>query len=160
LTGVTVLSTLHANDTASTIDVFREFGVPPMFIADSLVGIISQRLVRKVCPRCRQTVHPDAAMAQFLGLDPAQAAQTEILRGTGCEQCFHTGYMGRTGVFEFMAMDDSLRDAVLKGRSHAQLEELAMSKGMQTLEASAKKKVLGKVTTIEEIHRVLTAFSS
>ena len=61
LTGVTVLSTLHANDTASTVDVFREFGVPPMFIADSLVGIISQRLVRKACPKCRQTVHPDAA---------------------------------------------------------------------------------------------------
>jgi type II secretory ATPase GspE/PulE/Tfp pilus assembly ATPase PilB-like protein len=160
LTGVTVLSTLHANDTASTIDVFREFGVPPMFIADSLVAIISQRLVRKACPRCRQSQRPDAAEAEFLGLDSEQAAKTEILRGAGCEQCFHTGYMGRTGVFEVMTMDDALRDAVLKGRSHAQLLDLARGKGMQTLESSAKKKVLDKVTTIEEIHRVLTAFSS
>jgi type II secretory ATPase GspE/PulE/Tfp pilus assembly ATPase PilB-like protein len=68
--------------------------------------------------------------------------------------------MGRTGVFEVMTMDDALRDAVLKGRSHAQLLDLARGKGMQTLESSAKKKVLDKVTTIEEIHRVLTAFSS
>jgi type II secretory ATPase GspE/PulE/Tfp pilus assembly ATPase PilB-like protein len=160
LTGVTVLSTLHANDAASTIDVFREFGVPPMFIADSLIGIISQRLVRKVCPRCCQTTHPDAAMAEFLGLDADQAAKTDVMKGVGCDQCFHTGYMGRTGVFELMTMDDSLREAVLKGRSHVQLLDLAKAKGMQTLEASAKKKVLEKVTTIEEIHRVLTAFSS
>ncbi|HXY34154.1 MAG TPA: type II/IV secretion system protein, partial [Planctomycetaceae bacterium] len=73
---------------------------------------------------------------------------------------FHTGYMGRTGIFEVMTMDESLRDAVLKGRTHVQLLDLAKSKGMQTLEASAKKKVLDKVTSIEEIHRVLTAFSS
>lgn len=160
LTGVTVLSTLHANDTASTVDVFREFGIPPMFIADSLVGIISQRLVRKVCPRCRQTFKPDAAMCEFLGLDGERAAKTELVRGVGCEQCFHTGYLGRTGVFEVMTIDSDLRDAVLKGKSHSQLMETAKSKGMQTLETAAKKKVLEKVTTIEEIHRVLTAFSS
>ena len=100
LTGVTVLSTLHANDAASTIDVFREFGIPPMFIADSLVGIISQRLLRKVCSRCRQTYHPDAATAEFLGVPPDEANKVELLRGTGCDHCFHTGYMGRTGVFE------------------------------------------------------------
>lgn len=159
LTGVTVLSTLHANDAASTIDVFREFGIPPMFIADSLIGIISQRLLRKVCSRCRQTYHPDAAMAEFLGLDADQASKTELLRGTGCDHCFHTGYMGRTGVFEIMVLDADLRDAVLKGKSHAQVLDIAKSKGMQSLEASAKKKVLGHVTTIEEIHRVLTAFA-
>lgn len=160
LTGVTVLSTLHANDAASAIDVFREFGIPPMFIADSVVGIISQRLLRKVCPRCRQSYHPDAATAAFLGLEADQAEKTELLRGMGCDQCFHTGYMGRTGVFEIMTLDDDLRDAVLKGKSHAHVLELAKSKGMQTLEASAKKKVLEKVSTVEEIHRVLTVFGS
>jgi type II secretory ATPase GspE/PulE/Tfp pilus assembly ATPase PilB-like protein len=159
LTGVTVLSTLHANDTASTIDVFREFGIPPMFIADSLVGIISQRLLRKVCSRCRQTYHPDAAMAEFLGLNPEEASKVELLRGTGCDHCFHTGYMGRTGVFEIMVLDDDLRDAVLKQKTHGQVLDLAKTKGMQTLENSAKKKVLNHETTVEEIHRVLTAFS-
>jgi type II secretory ATPase GspE/PulE/Tfp pilus assembly ATPase PilB-like protein len=158
LTGVTVLSTLHANDAASTIDVFREFGVPPMFIADSLVGIISQRLLRKVCSRCRQTYHPDAATAEFLGIEPKDAAKTELLRGTGCDHCFHTGYMGRTGVFEIMALDGDIRDAVLKGKSHSQVLDIAKSKGMETLESAAKSKVLGQVTTVEEVHRVLTAF--
>jgi type II secretory ATPase GspE/PulE/Tfp pilus assembly ATPase PilB-like protein len=160
LSGITVLSTLHANDTASTIDVFREFGIPPMFIADSLVGIISQRLVRKVCSRCRQTYAPDAAMAEFLGLDPADSGNVELVRGVGCEQCFHTGYLGRTGVFEVMSLDGELRDAVLKGKSHSELMEIAESKGMQTLERCAKQKVLDKITSIEEVHRVLTAFSA
>lgn len=155
-----MLSTLHANDTASTIDVFREFGIPPMFIADSLVGIISQRLLRKVCTRCRQTYQPDAAVTEFLGLKPDQAAKTELVRGVGCEQCFHTGYMGRTGIFEIMTIDADIRDAVLKGKGHVHLLEIARSKGMQTLEASAKKKVLDKTTTVEEVHRVLTAFTS
>ncbi len=159
LTGVTVLSTLHANDSASTIDVFREFGIPPMFIADSLVGIISQRLLRKVCSRCRQTYHPDAATAEFLGVPPDEANKVELLRGTGCDHCFHTGYMGRTGVFEILTLDEDVRDAVLKGKTHAQVLDIAKSKGMQTLEGSAKKKVLSHVTTVEEIHRVLTAFS-
>jgi type II secretory ATPase GspE/PulE/Tfp pilus assembly ATPase PilB-like protein len=99
-------------------------------------------------------------MAEFLGLDADQAAKTELLRGTGCDHCFHTGYMGRTGVFEIMPLDDDLRDAVLKGKTHTQVVDIARSKGMQTLEASAKKKVLGHVTTVEEIHRVLTAFTS
>jgi type II secretory ATPase GspE/PulE/Tfp pilus assembly ATPase PilB-like protein len=158
LTGVTVLSTLHANDTASTIDVFREFGIPPMFIADSLVGIVSQRLLRKVCPRCRQTYQPDEATAQFLGLDSDQAATTQLVRGVGCEHCFHTGYMGRTGIFEIMVVDAEMREAILKGRSHVNLAEISRSRGMQTLEESAKKKVLDQVTSLEEVHRTLTAF--
>ena len=158
LTGVTVLSTLHANDAASTIDVFREFGIPPMFIADSLVGIVSQRLLRKVCSRCRQTYHPDAATAEFLGVDPDNASKTELVRGTGCDHCFHTGYMGRTGVFEIMALDEDLRDAVLKGKTHVQVLDIAKSKGMRTLEVTGKAKVLNQVTSIEEVHRVMTAF--
>lgn len=158
LTGVTVLSTLHANDTVATIDVFREFGIPPMFIADSLQGVISQRLLRKICSKCRQTYKPDAATAEFLGIDPAKADSTELVRGLGCEACFHTGYLGRTGVFEIMGIDGDIRDAILKGKRHGEMMELAVSKGMSTLEASAKKKVLAGVTSIEELHRVLTSF--
>jgi len=102
----------------------------------------------------------------LLGLDVQELRgqgtepQLMVAFGEGCVQCRSTGLLGRTGVFEVMTMDDALRDAVLKGRSHAQLLDLARGKGMQTLESSAKKKVLEKVTTIEEIHRVLTAFSS
>ncbi len=158
LTGVLVLSTLHANDTASTIDVFREFGIPPMFMADSLQGIISQRLIRKVCTKCRTTHRPDEATAGILGLSPEEAAEVELAQGEGCDFCFHTGYSGRTGVFEILSVDTEVRSAILHGKSHDELLEIARSKGMETLEESARKKVLNGETSIEEMHRVLTSF--
>jgi type II secretory ATPase GspE/PulE/Tfp pilus assembly ATPase PilB-like protein len=158
LTGVLVLSTLHANDTASTIDVFREFGIPPMFIADSLQGIISQRLIRKVCSRCKTTYHPDEATAEILGLHPDQARDVELARGEGCDYCFNTGYSGRTGVFEILTMDSELRSSILHGGSHDELIQIARSKGMETLDESARKKVLSGQTSVEEMHRVLTSF--
>ncbi len=159
LTGVTVLSTLHANDTASTIDVFREFGIPPMFIADSLQCIISQRLLRKVCESCRETSHPDHAQCNYLGIDPSAAETVTLAKGTGCDACFNTGYLGRTGVFEILGMTDELRDAILAGKTHSEIMELAMSRGMTRLETAAKKKVMAGVTSIEEVHRVLTTFA-
>ena len=158
LTGVVVLSTLHASDAASAIDVFREFDVPPMFIADSLQAIIGQRLLRKVCSACRTTFHPDAGLCQLLGIDPAQAETVELARGQGCEQCFQTGYHGRTGVFEILIVSDAVREAVLKQRPNSEIRRLAVERGMQTLEDSAKKKVLAGITTVEEMHSVLTAF--
>jgi type II secretory ATPase GspE/PulE/Tfp pilus assembly ATPase PilB-like protein len=158
LTGIVVLSTLHASDTASTIDVFREFDVPPMFVADSLQAIISQRLMRKVCTDCRTSYHPDEAMCETLGLDPAQADSIELIRGEGCDACFQTGYHGRTGVFEILTVDQDIRNAILYGKSHGELMELAKSKGLKTLEMSARDKVLDGQTTLEEMHRVLTTY--
>lgn len=156
LSGVTVLSTLHANDTASTIDVFREFGVPPMFIAESLNCIIAQRLVRKVCPESRETYHPDEATCRMLGVDPAEAGNIELVRGIPADVNFHTGYSGRTGIFEVMGIDKELRSAILKDAPADELYEMAKSKGMQTLEDSARKKVLAGITSVEEMHRVLS----
>jgi type II secretory ATPase GspE/PulE/Tfp pilus assembly ATPase PilB-like protein len=158
LTGVVVLSTLHANDTASTIDVFREFGVPPMFMADSLQCIVSQRLVRKVCQNCRETYHPDHATCEYLGIDPGDAKSVELSRGKGCDACFNTGHYGRTGVFEIMGIDDEIREAILKERSHSEIMNIAKSKEMQTLEQVAKQKIRDGVTSVEEVHRVLTVF--
>ncbi|MFN0199369.1 MAG: GspE/PulE family protein [Planctomycetaceae bacterium] len=158
LTGVIVLSTMHANDTASTVDVFREFSVPPMFIADSVQGIVTQRLIRIVCKNCRTDYHPDEAMCQYLGIDPGTAQSVNLARGTGCDQCFHTGYLGRTGIFEVMTIDGPIREAILHQKSHDELMEVARRTGMMTLEEAAKKKVRDGVTTIEEVHRVLTAF--
>jgi len=158
LTGIVVLSTMHANNTSATVDVFREFEVPPIFMADSLVGIISQRLLRKVCPDCQTTYHPDEATAMFLGIDPAQAESLDLPRGIGCDRCFHTGYSGRIGVFEIMGIRDEVRQAILDGRPQSELIQAARNIGMSTLEESAKKKVLDGVTTVEEVHRVLTTF--
>lgn len=155
LTGITVLSTLHAGDAVSTVDVFREFNVPPMLIADSLKGVISQRLVRKVCNECRTTCHPDPATCEILGIDPAEADRVDLARGEGCEACFQTGYQGRTGVFEILPVTHDLRLAILREKSHDELQEIARSSGLQTLEASARRKVLDGVTTVQEMHRVL-----
>lgn len=155
LTGIRVLSTLHANDTTATIDVFREFSIPPMFIADSVNGIISQRLVRKICTQSRELHHPDLLTCQQLGIPAADAGSIELARGIPADCNFHTGYLGRTGVFEVLPIDMELRSAILSGASSAELRQLALAGGMRTLEQSAIKKILAGMTTVEEMHRVL-----
>lgn len=157
LTGTQVLSTLHAGDTAATVDLFREFELPPMFIADSLNCVIAQRLLRKVCTKDREKYHPDHATAQILGLNPDQCGSIELVRGIPSGANFNTGYMGRTGVFEIMPVDTEVREAILNKRSNLEIRDLSRGKGMQTLEQSAVNKVLAGVTSIEEMHRVLLA---
>lgn len=156
-TGVLVLSTLHANDAASCIDVFRDFGVPSMFIADSLQAVISQRLLRKVCKNCKTTFHPDEATCQVLGIDPQTAQGIELSKGSGCDSCFNTGYSGRVGVFELLALDEELKHEILTGAPRGDILKLAVSKGMKTLQQTATRKVLDGETTVEEMHRVLLA---
>lgn len=156
LTGIRVLSTLHANDSAATIDVFRDFGIPPMFIADSLNCVISQRLLRRVCTTSNELYIPDEATCRIMGIDPGQAEHNQLSRGVAADVNFHTGYFGRTGVFEVMGIDDELREAILHDRSSKELTEIARNKGMSTLEESAKRKVLAGTTTVEEMVRVLT----
>ena len=158
LTGVMVLSTMHANDAATTIDVFREFGIPPMFIADSVNCIISQRLIRKVCPISRETYHPDAVLCEMLGLDPSQAEETELVRGIPADENFYTGYSGRTGVFEVLVVSKPIREAILKGRPSMEIREMAQKEGMLTLEHAMRKKVLRGETSIEELHRVISTY--
>jgi type II secretory ATPase GspE/PulE/Tfp pilus assembly ATPase PilB-like protein len=158
MTGVIVLSTLHANDAANTVEVFHEFGIAPMFIAESVRGIMSQRLLRKVCEHCRTTYHPDRATCQILEVDPSQAESIQLSRGGGCDRCFQTGYHGRTGVFEIMTITGVVRDAILEGQRQNAIREIARGAGMQTLEQAARQKVLAGVTTVEEMHRVLTSF--
>ncbi len=155
LTGIRVLSTLHANETTATIDVFRDFGIPPMFIADSVNCVISQRLLRKVCRQTNEAFTPDEALCQFLGIDPAEAHLYTLRKGVPSDANFHTGYAGRTGVFEILPVDNEIRDAVLHGSSSKQLKQLAAERGMMTLEEAGKKKVRDGITTVEELHRVL-----
>lgn len=159
LTGVTVLSTLHASDAAAAIDVFREFDVPPMFIGDSLQAIISQRLVRKICRHCRSTYKADAETCEFLAQPRERAGELELAKGDGCDACFHTGYQGRTGVFEILGIDREIRDVILRNKSQSQLIDAAREKGMLTLEERARTKVLAGTTTVQELHRVLASFN-
>ena len=156
LTGVRVLSTLHASDTSSVIDVLRQFGIPPMFVADSLNCVVAQRLVRKVCGIQHEAFTPDPAMAAILKLSPEQVATARLLRGIPADVNFHTGYNGRTGIHEVMTTGPELREAILANQPSPVIYQIARQHGMQTLEEAAIQKVLAGVTTIEEMLRVLT----
>ncbi len=158
LTGVLVLSTMHANDSVSTLDVFREFGIAPMFIADSVNCIISQRLVRKVCPISRETYHPDAPVCKMLNIDPDQADSIELVRGIPSEANFHTGYSGRTGVFEIFVISHAVREGILKEKTSMEIRQIAQAEGMMTLEQAMREKVLRGETSVEEMHRVVSTY--
>jgi type II secretory ATPase GspE/PulE/Tfp pilus assembly ATPase PilB-like protein len=154
-TGVLVLSTLHANDAAASFDVFRDFGVPPAFIADSLQAVVAQRLLRKVCPHCRTMVSADEPTRHILGLGGEVPPDVQLAHGTGCDVCFQTGYLGRTGVFEIISVDDDLKHALITGVPRSELVRMAREKGMLSLQGAACRKVLAGQTTVEEMTRVL-----
>lgn len=156
LTGTRVLSTLHASDTGSTIDMFREFQVPRMFLADSIKCIMAQRLLRKVCEKDREYYRPDGAAAELLRLSEADAAQTQLARGVPSDANFHTGYFGRTGVFEVLFIDDEIREVMMSGKPGRTVAEAGRQHGMKSLEDSAREKVLTGETSVEEMMRVLT----
>tara|TARA_R110002111_G_scaffold259308_1_gene329282 strand:- start:85944 stop:87185 length:1242 start_codon:yes stop_codon:yes gene_type:complete len=155
LTGIRVLSTLHSNDAVAAIDVFREFGIPSMFITDSLQGIISQRLIRRVCEKCRAPYQLDAGACEYLGISADQVANSNITQGTGCDHCFQTGYLGRTGIYETLGIRGELREAILRGAPQSEILKMAADSGMTTMEESGKTKVLQGITTVQELHRVL-----
>jgi type II secretory ATPase GspE/PulE/Tfp pilus assembly ATPase PilB-like protein len=108
-----------------------------------------------VCTKHRETYAPDAAELQVLGLDPGEAGQVELVRGIPAAENFHTGFSGRTGIFELLNIDQDVRQAILEGRASKELRHVAIEHGLQTLEQSARDKVLAGITTIEEMHRVL-----
>ncbi|WP_437192751.1 GspE/PulE family protein [Planctomicrobium sp. SH527] len=155
LTGTRVLSTLHAGNTGATIDMFREFQVPRMFLADSIKCIIAQRLLRKVCTRDRELYEPDAVTAEFLKLSPEDARSTRLVKGVPSDANFHTGYFGRTGIFEVMSVDATIREMLLVGKPGGTISAYAQEQGMSSLEDAAREKVLNGETSVEELIRVL-----
>ena len=155
MTGVLVFSTVHAADSPSTIGNLYDFKIPGYLLSNTLLGIISQRLIRKICPFCRVDVEPDESTFSLLGLDPAEYPDLVIAKGRGCPACFKTGYLGRTGVFEIMEIGDVLRELIFQQISKDVLRRVAIEMGMQTLRQSAVDKVLQGVTTVEEIYRVV-----
>jgi type II secretory ATPase GspE/PulE/Tfp pilus assembly ATPase PilB-like protein len=154
-TGMLVLSTLHANDAAAAFDVFRDFNVPAMLLAETLQLVLSQRLLRTVCRHCKTDVPADPAAREILGLDRHDATEVRLARGRGCDACFQTGYLGRTGVFELIAVDDDLKHGLYAGLPRGELVKIARAKGMRSLAAAAARKVLDGMTTVEEMTRVL-----
>lgn len=160
LTGVTVFSTLHASDSLAAMDVLREFDISPMFLVDGLKCVIAQRLIRKVCSNCREEYQADQWAAQVLKLSPEDAATTKLARGKGCDRCFHTGYSGRIGVFEVLAISPELRHSILRNDRQDDLRAIAANAGLVTLEQAARLKVLRGETTVEELLSLVSAFSA
>ena len=156
LTGVLVFSTLHGSDSPSTISNLYNFGIPGYQLSSSLLAIVSQRLIRKICPYCRVTFTADEKILLGLDLDPDEHRDLQLHRGLGCPACFQTGYMGRTGIFEIMVVGEELRDLIFQQIPKDVLRRVAVDLGMRTLKQSAVDKILDGTTTVEEVYRVVS----
>jgi type II secretory ATPase GspE/PulE/Tfp pilus assembly ATPase PilB-like protein len=129
--------------------------VEPFLVTASLIGVLAQRLVRLICPSCKEAYTPPPDALRRLGLDPDVHGELELYRGKGCDACRTTGYRGRTGVYELMVMNDRLRALVLAGSSADQIRAAAREDGMRTLRDDGVQKVMEGITTVEELLRVV-----
>ena len=153
MTGHLVLSTIHTEDAISAIDRLRDMGVEPYLIAGGIHGIISQRLVKKICSNCREEYEPDSELKRALGIESNSGIR--FTRGKGCHMCFSTGYRGRTGVFEILTLDESLRNAIVDGKSKQELKKIVEQKGFVSMAQEAERLIRNGVTTVEEACRVI-----
>ena len=154
LTGHLVFSTLHTNDSASTITRLVDMGVEPFLVSSSLVAALAQRLIRVVCRECREAYVPDNAELLELGVDLERFAGKTIYRAKGCETCWKTGYLGRSGIYELLTVNDKIRNLILKNADGSKIKKAAMQDGLLTLREHGAEKILSGVTTIEEVLRV------
>jgi type IV pilus assembly protein PilB len=154
LTGHLVFSTLHTNDAPSAVTRLVDIGVQPFLVASSVMAIMAQRLVRKVCPKCRQRVEPPAHVLQGIGLKPEIAKKANFMKGKGCAHCNKSGYRGRMGIYELMTMTSQIREMTFKGESTQNLRRVARKQGMRTLFEDGMVKALKGLTTIDEILRI------
>jgi type IV pilus assembly protein PilB len=153
LTGHLVLSTLHTNDAPSTINRLMNMGIEPFLVASSVHLICAQRLVRRICSKCKEP-HPVPAQALVqAGYKEDDAKSVTPMKGKGCEKCNNTGYKGRVGLYEVMEITEELRELILVGASGLELRRKAIDEGMITLRQSGLRKVKEGVTTIEEVVR-------
>ncbi len=153
LTGHMVFSTLHTNDSPSTVTRLRDMGVPPFLITATVEAILAQRLVRRICANCREEVVPGADVMADLQLTTDQTVGKKFFRGKGCEKCNRTGYKGRLGLYELLIMTDELRDMIMRNASTEDLREAARKNGMVTLRDSGMEGIFGGLTTAEEVIR-------
>ena len=155
LTGHLVLSTLHTNDSAGAVTRLVEMGVEPFLCASSVIGVLAQRLARKICPNCKESYTPPMESIKQFGLAAFTDADINFYRGRGCDHCKQTGYRGRMGIFEILMISDRLRGMVLQNCSAAEVKQTAIEEGMKTMQEDGLRKVLDGHTTIEECLRVV-----
>jgi general secretion pathway protein E len=151
LTGHLVFATLHTNDAAGAFTRLVDMGVEEFLVASTVLGVLAQRLVRRICPHCRQPYIPEAAEAELI---QEYGGELEALHGIGCEKCNLVGYRGQQGIFELLTTNDEIERLVMKGASSGQIREVAIDQGMRTLRDDGLEKVKTGVTTLAEVIRV------
>ena len=157
LTGHLVFSTLHTNDAASAITRLIDMGVEPFLVSSAVNAIMAQRLVRKICPHCRESYVPSNTYLERVGLSPIKFAGRKLYRGVGCSQCLQTGYKGRIGIFELMSLTPAMKSLILTTSDAGQIKKQALASlatGMMTLRQDGLRKVLAGLTSLEEVFRV------
>jgi type IV pilus assembly protein PilB len=160
LTGHFVLSSLHATDAPAALHRLLDMGIEGFLVASSVTGVVSQRLVRRICDQCRETYQPSheelALLQAIRGMQPAGG----FVRGKGCNFCAHTGFRDRTGVYELMPITDRIRDLVVERASHDEIRKVARAEGMRTLQDEAARMVQAGVTTLSEVLRSIYVVGS
>jgi general secretion pathway protein E len=155
LTGHLVLSTLHTNDSASAMTRLTDMGIEPYLISSSVVAVMAQRLARVICPQCKQPHQPPEETISLCNPgENISASNGRFYKGAGCENCLETGYLGRTGIFELLVIDDDIKE-LIAGRSGSHvIEQAAIQKGMSTLRQDGLSKAMAGETTLQEVCRV------
>ena len=151
LTGHLVFSTLHTNDAPSAVARLVDIGVQPFLVASSVRAIMAQRLVRRLCPNCKQPGELSETEQRALNLEPGQLSDAQVTKPVGCEECRNTGYRGRMGIFEIFIIDDNVRHMINNRRSTLLLRQRARELGMRTLREDGVRKVLAGLTSAEEV---------
>ena len=158
LTGHLVFSTLHTNDAPSALARMIDMGVKPFLVSSSIQAIMAQRLVRKLCPNCKEEYTPEDNELRLLGISPEDAAKAHIFRPRGCSECLEKGFLGRTGIFELMELDWTLRDMTFQVKPTLEVRRQAITSGMMsTLQDDAVRKVLYGTSSIQEVLRAVQA---
>ena len=157
LTGHLVFSTLHTNDAPSAIARLVDIGVQPFLVASSVHAIMAQRLVRRLCTHCKHPAELSETEMRALRIEPSQMADAQVMKAPGCEQCRHTGYRGRMGIFEIFIIDDEVRHMINKRTSTFLLRQRARELGMRTLREDGVRKVLAGLTSADEVISVTIA---
>jgi general secretion pathway protein E len=154
LTGHLVFSTLHTNDAASSVTRLIDMGMEPFLVSSSVIAIIAQRLIRVLCPECKEAYSPDDESLKKVGLDRNKIDGHTIYRSTGCSECMKMGYRGRMAIFEMMVLNDDLKKLILKTSDANEIRAEAIRHGMTTLIQDGARKILAGKTSIEEVYRV------
>ena len=153
LTGHLVFTTIHTNDAATAFTRLIDMGIEPFLVATSVVAILAQRLIRKLCPSCKTPYTPTEEEIIKVGLEPSQV-QGVFYRAQGCSECSNNGYRGRMGIYELLEVNEAIRRAVASGKDSSIIKNISVKHGMRTLRGDGNLKVLAGSTSVDEILRV------